>query len=254
MSSENGRFVWYELMTTDPAAARSFYGAVVGWGAMSGQIPGMEYSMFTQGEVPFAGLMELPESARNLGAPPSWVGYIAVASVDATAADVTAQGGAVHVPPTDIPGVGRFAIVADPQGAALAVYTSANPSPPDAPDAPSPIGWHELYANDGDTAFDFYAGVFGWVKKDAMDMGPMGTYQMYGTADKTLGGIMNRPPNVPVPCWTYYFNVGNIDEAASRTRAAGGQILHGPQEVPGGGFVLQCQDPQGAMFALVGSR
>ena len=113
-------------MTTDPAAARSFYGAVVGWGVANGQIPGMEYWMFTHGEAPFA-------------------------SVDATAADVTANGGAVHVPPTDIPNVGRFAIVADPQGAVVAIYRSANPTSAN-PDAPSAVGCHDLYATDGGTA------------------------------------------------------------------------------------------------------
>ncbi len=116
------------------------------------------------------------------------------------------------------------------------------------------MGWHELYASDAASDFDFYAGLFGWQKKDSMDMGEMGVYQVFGTADTTLGGMMNKPPMVPVANWHYYFNVGNIDQAAERVRSAGGQVVLGPQEVPGGSFILMGVDPQGALFALLGSR
>lgn len=256
MSDFTGRFVWYELMTADVAAARDFYSRVVGWDTVDAQMPGMTYWNFTAEGKPFAGLMALPEEARNAGAPPHWMGYVAVPDVDAAAAKATATGGAVHVPPMDIPRIGRFAVVADPFGASIAVFRTshADQDQPAAPDAPGRVGWHELYSDDQGKAFDFYAGLFGWVKKDAMDMGPMGTYQIFGTADTALGGMMNRPPNVPVCCWTYYFNVGNVDQAAERVKSAGGRVLHGPQEVPGGAFVLQCLDPQGAVFALVGTR
>lgn len=256
MSDPNGRFVWYELMTTDLTAARAFYSQVVGWQPTEFQMPDKPYWMFSAGETPVAGLMDQPEDAQKMGAPPSWIGYVAVADADAVAAKVTASGGTVHVPPTDIPGVGRFSVVADPQGATLSLLKSANPDqdqPPQA-DQPGRVGWHELYAGDQASVFDFYAGLFGWEKKDAMDMGEMGVYQMFGTADVTLGGMMTKPPTVPMPYWNYYFNVGNIDEAAERVNAAGGQIVHGPEEVPGGSFILMCTDPQGASFSLVGSR
>jgi len=256
MSDPNGRFVWYELMSTDLAAAREFYGRVVGWQAVDAQMPGMHYWIFRADEKPVAGLMDLPEDARQMGAPPTWIGYVGVPDVDATTAKVTANGGRVYRPPTDIPNVGRFSIVADPQGAVLALFKSANPEQdqPPSQDAKGGVRWHELYAADQASAFDFYAKVFGWEKKDAMDMGEMGTYQIFGTADTMLGGMMNKPPMVPVANWHYYFNVGNIDEAAEHVRSAGGQVVHGPQEVPGGGFVVMGVDPQGALFALMGSR
>ena len=256
MSDFNGRFVWYELMTTDLAAARAFYGEVVGWQVHDAQMPGHDYWMFTAGETPAAGLMTLPEDARKMGAPPHWMGYVDVADVDATASKVTAHGGTVYVPPTDIPNVGRFSVVADPQGASLALFKSASPDQDQPPqqDGQGRVGWHELYAGDQASALDFYAGLFGWEKKDAMDMGEMGTYQMFGIGDTTLGGMMNKPPTMPMAHWNYYFHVGNIDEAAERVKAGGGQIMHGPQEVPGGDFILMGLDPQGAGFALVGSR
>ena len=251
-----GRFVWYELMTTDLPAARAFYGRVVGWNTVDAKMPGMDYWMFAAGEKTVAGAMTLPEEARKMGAPPSWMGYVAVPDVDASAARATAKGGAVHVPPMDIPGVGRFAIIADPQGAAIALFKSSNPAEdePHVLGTPGFVGWHELYADDQATVFPFYAELFGWEKKDAMDMGEMGTYQIFGIGDKSLGGMMNKPPMVPATYWSYYFNVGNIDEAAERVASAGGRILHGPTEVPGGGWILQAMDPQGAAFALLGSR
>jgi predicted enzyme related to lactoylglutathione lyase len=187
---------------------------------------------------------------------PKWIGYVSVADVDAAAVQVRANGGTVHVPPTDIPTVGRFSLVADPHGAPLAVFNSANPEQdlPAAQETPGQVGWNELRTGDLATDFGFYSKLFGWVKKDAMDMGEMGIYQIFGIDDVTLGGMMNKPPTAPVAFWNYYFNVGNIDEATERVRTAGGQITFGPDEVPGGGFILLGIDPQGANFALLGSR
>ena len=256
MPDTNGRFVWYELMTPDPPAARAFYRSVVGWNPVDAKMPGMDYWMFQMGEAQVAGVMELPEQARSMGTPPSWIGYVAVSDVDAAAAQVKAKGGTVHVPPTDIPTVGRFAVAADPHGAVLSLFKSANPDQdlPLEPEKPGHVGWHELHAGDLESDFAFYASLTGWVKKEAMDMGEMGVYQTFGAGDVTLGGMMNKMPNMPVPFWTYYFNVGNIDEAAERVKAAGGQIMFGPEAVPGGSFILHGSDPQGAGFALMGSR
>jgi predicted enzyme related to lactoylglutathione lyase len=256
MPYKQGQFAWYELMTTDLAGARAFYSQVVGWGTTDAQMPGVEYWMFTAGEQPVTGLMTLPEEARNMGTPPSWIGYVAVDDVDATASKITAAGGRIYQGPMDIPNVGRFAVFADPGGGVQAIFKSANPAqdPPFDMRAPGHVGWHELYAGDHTKAFTFYSNLFGWEKKDAMDMGPMGTYQIFGIGDEQIGGMMNKMPEMPVPFWTYYFNVGNIDEAAERLKAAGGQIMNGPIEVPGGGFVLQGMDPQGAGFALFGTR
>jgi predicted enzyme related to lactoylglutathione lyase len=264
MANPRGRFVWYELMTRDLAAARTFYGSVVGWQAIDGQMPGMDYWMFTEGDTPVTGLMNLPDEARNMGTPPSWIGYIAVDDVDASTSMVTANGGRVYRPAADIPNVGRFAIVADPQGAAFALFKSANPEQVQPQDMTEKgrVGWHELYAVDQASVFDFYGRLFGWKKQESMDMGEMGVYQIFGVADEAevglrgnmLGGMMNKPPMLPGAAWGYYFNVGNIDEAAERVKSAGGQIVMGPQDVPGGGFILGCIDPQGAGFSLMGSR
>ena len=149
-------------------------------------------------------------------------------------------------------------MIADPQGAALALFrgTPGGPDqPPSGPGAPpGRIGWHELLATDWEAAFPFYAALFGWRKAEAVDIGPMGTYQLFSAGGAPVGGMFTRPPTVPVPFWLYYITVGGIGAAAGRVTEAGGQILMGPMEVPGGGWILQGLDPQGAVFALLGTR
>lgn len=256
MSSSHGRFVWYELMTTDTTAAEAFYRGVMGWKAQDSGMPDMRYTILSVGDIPMGGLMALPEEARAAGARPAWIGYIAVDDVDATAARVTEAGGAVHHGPDDIPGVGRFAVVADPHGAVFTLFRSTVEGPPPVPCGTlGHAGWRELYAKDGAAAFGFYADLFGWTKTEAFDMGPMGVYQLFATDDGTAsGGMMTKPETVPAPFWLYYFAVDNIDSAMERVQSGGGQILNGPMEVPGGQWIIQCLDPQGVMFALVGPR
>jgi hypothetical protein len=256
MADQKGRFVWYELMAGDTEAAKAFYTKVVGWGTQDGPVPGMAYTMFTIGQTPVGGMMAQPEDARKMGAPPSWIGYVAVDDVDATAERIKRLGGAVHVPPTDIPNVGRFSVVADPQSAVFALFNSPNTCDAPLPERGTPghVGWHELSAADWQKAFAFYSELFGWQKADAMDMGAMGTYQIFSAGGQPVGGMMNKPAMVPVPNWLYYINVADIDAAVDRVKTGGGQILNGPMQVPGGDWIVQGKDPQGAMFALVGQE
>ncbi len=256
MSEIKGKFVWYDLMTSDSKAAESFYRSVVGWDAKDSGMTDRSYTIFSMGPTMVAGLMPIPESARAMGAGPLWTGYIGVDDVDAYAARVKAAGGAIRRAPEDIPGVGRFSVVADPQGATFALFRGLGepPAAAEAGSAPGHIGWHELHAADGSAAFAFYSGLFGWTKAETMDMGPMGIYQMFAAGGAPIGGMMTKPPEIPVPLWLYYFNVADIDAAAERVDQGGGRVAHGPQQVPGGIWIVQCIDPQGGMFALVGQR
>jgi predicted enzyme related to lactoylglutathione lyase len=203
-----------------------------------------------------AGLMAIPPDAKSRGAQPGWNGYVYVDDVDAMTRRAIEAGGSQMHAPTDIPTVGRFSVLADPQGAVFALF---RPLPRDEhvewPPymTPGTIGWHELHAADGASAFDFYGKLFGWKKDEAMDMGPMGTYQLFATSDQPVGGIMtdNR---VPHPYWLYYIAVEAIDAAVERVKAGGGEVLNGPMEVPGGAWVIQGRDPQGAIFALVAPK
>lgn len=254
MSQNQGKFVWYELMTSDIAAAERFYKSVVGWTAKDAGMPDMTYTIFSMGEKMVAGLMTTPEDAK--GMPPAWIGYIYADDVDATARDVAAKGGKVYRQPDDIPGIGRFAVVADPHGAALCLFSSSGEGQPDGDQmAPGRIGWHELMAGDLDSAWSFYSSLFGWEKDQALDMGEMGVYQLFKIDGQTRGGMMTKPKDMPAPpYWAYYFNVEAIDAAVERVEAGGGKVVMGPMEVPGGAWIINGVDPQGAHFALVAPK
>jgi predicted enzyme related to lactoylglutathione lyase len=249
----HGRFVWYELMTTDAAAAAAFYANVLAWSARDASTPDLAYTLFTAGTVPVSGLMDLPEQARKMGATPRWMGYVAVDDVDATADRLERLGGAVYVPPTDS-NIGRISVVADPQTANLALVNGLKSGqPPAEQDEPGRVGWHELLAADWRKAFAFYGELFGWQKADA-ETGSTETYQSFSAGGQMIGGMLTQLAAVPVPFWLYYFNVGDIDAAAERVKTGGGQIFEGPLELPGGGWIARCVDPQGAFFALRGKR
>lgn len=252
MSNTQSTFVWYELMTTDLGAAEAFYRDVVGWTTQDSGMPGPGYTVLVAGGRRIAGAMTLPQEVREAGGRPGWMGYIGVPDVDAAVSKLTGAGGQVHRPADDIPGIGRFAVVADPQGAAFVLFQPfGEPQDPAPPMTPGHVGWHELYAGDGAEAFAFYSGQFGWTKDQAMDMGPMGTYQLFAAGGMPIGGIMTKPAAIPHPYWGFYFTVPEINAAVERVKAGGGQVLNGPMEVPGGAWIIQGLDPQGAAFALV---
>jgi uncharacterized protein len=257
MADSQGKFVWYELMTTDMAGAEKFYRDVVGWGARRQDTPNMPYTIFSMGEPGVAGLMTLPKPAADMGAPPHWTGYISVSDVDAYAKKIPEAGGAIYMPPTDIPGVGRFAVAGDIDGADFVIFKPLEGMM--APDAPmgavGHAGWREFYAGDLEASFAFYSKLFGWTKKEAFDMGPMGKYQLFATGPgDSVGGMMTKPPALPRASWTYYFNVAGLNDALAKVKAGGGTVAHGPNQVPGGTWTAQCFDPQGAMFALASAN
>ncbi|MDB5395052.1 MAG: Glyoxalase/Bleomycin resistance protein/dioxygenase domain [Rhodospirillales bacterium] len=257
MSEPHGKFCWYELMTTNTDAAGTFYKSVLGWNLQDAGHPTMSYTLLKVGDHGIGGMMTLPEEASKGGARPGWMGYIWVRDLEVAVADVKSAGGAIHRPPDDIPGVGRFAVVADPQGAIFILFRHVGnqEAPYVAPGTPGYTGWHELHAGELESAFAFYSGQFGWTKGERFEMGgEMGAYQLFSTGDDQMGGMMNKMPVFPAPFWLYYFNVEDIDAAAARVTGAGGKILMGPHEVPGGSWILQGLDPQDATFALVGPK
>jgi uncharacterized protein len=252
-----GKFSWYELLTTDTGAAAKFYSEVVGWTpqSMSSADDPMHYTLFNTAEGGVAGLMELPPEAKAGGMPPSWVGYVSVDDVDAYAKKFEAAGGSIRRAPDDIPGVGRFAAVGDPQGAHLCLFKPAEGStPPPHADAPGYPGWRELMAGDGPAAVQFYADMFGWEKSTGHDMGPHGVYQLMAYDGQDRMGIMTKPEQMPVPSWGYCFWVDAAGAAAQRVTSAGGTVINGPLPVPGGLWVVQAQDPQGARFSVTSAN
>lgn len=255
MVFRHGRFAWYELMTTDLAAARAFYAAVAGWGVRDASTPDLAYVLFSADTAPIGGLMELPESARKMGATPRWLGYVAVDDPDAAAERIRRLGGTVLVPPTDS-NIGRIAVVADPQTATLALVKGLKPGvPPPVVEAGGSgrVGWHELHAADAPKALAFYGELFGWRKADT-ESGATDAYQLFAAGGQTVGGMFTKRPIEPIPFWLYYFDIGDIDAAAERVKRGGGQVFEGPLELPDGSWIARCADPQGAVFALQGQR
>lgn len=246
-----GRFCWYELMSTDPAGSKSFYTSLHGWTAQAFEGSEMPYDLFMLGETPISGLMALPEEARADGAQTHWLAYVSTPDVDATVDKATGLGGAVDMPPMDIPTVGRLATLRDPQGGMFAVYRPETPIPDE--DGEDPVGtvsWHELATVDYEKAFDFYQALFDWEIMEDMDMGPAGIYRIYGRNGKQLGGIFNKPPEMPVVAWMLYTRVADLDAAVETVKSLGGTVLNGPMDVPGGDRIAQCVDAQGGGFAL----
>ncbi len=241
-------FIWHDLMTNDVEGAKTFYASVLGW-TYSIQPP--DYHLAQVGGGDMGGIMATPAEAKDI--PPFWAGYVFTPDVDATCSAVKSLGGTVCKEPWDIPGILRMAVIADPTGATLNVMQPLmqGERTDHPPGTQGTVGWNELHAGDLDAARDFYAALFGWSKGTALDMGPMGTYQLFQVGGIDVGGMMQKQAGMPMPCWVYYFNVDGIDAAASRVNEGGGKIIMGPHEVPGGQWIINGMDPQGAMFALV---
>jgi predicted enzyme related to lactoylglutathione lyase len=262
MASYDGTFVWYELMTSDAAASEAFYREVIGWRARPAEGAPMPYTIFSAGDDMVAGMMALSPGMLQGGAKAGWIGSIAVSNVDAKIEELRAAGGKVHMGPSDIEKIGRFAIVADPQGVAFVLFdpippAGGIPKPPFA-NSPGHIGWNELRTTVLDPAFDFYAKLFGWTEKGSLDMGPeWGMYRMFGVGagGETIGGMMKQPASVSgEPQWKFYFVVDGIEAAIARLKSAGGQLNDGPHQVPGGAWAAQATDPHGVRFGLTSAQ
>ncbi len=257
MNHRHGTPIWYELMCKDPLAARRFYSTVVGWQIDESPPAGstMDYRMISAGDGLIGGVFTLTADMCQQGASPCWLMYLGVDDVDACVAAITAAGGGVQLAAFDIPNVGRIAMVSDPQGAPFYVMRGASDEKSTAcdPDRAGHGAWHELHAADGATATDFYVAQFGWGKAAGVDMGPMGIYQLFTIEGRELGGIMTDR-SFARPAWLTYFRVDGIERAALRISEAGGRVTLGPMEVPGGNWIVNGIDPEGALFALTGTR
>jgi uncharacterized protein len=254
VTESHGRFSWYELLTTDMEAAGTFYADVMGWGTQDASASGNAYTFFRIGQTPVSGMMNLPEEVKRRGGSQCWIGYVTVNDVDATVARVRQLGGSIHLPPTDVPGVSRAAVVTDPQMTTIALVKWLTPpeEPASAEGKLGRVGWHELLAVDGRNALPFYNALFGW-QNGGVETSAGRDYQLVSVAGQTFGGMFTKPTVVKLPFWLFYFGVGDIDAAVERVKTCGGRILEGPLEVPGG-WIARCEDPQGAMFALMGPR
>jgi predicted enzyme related to lactoylglutathione lyase len=254
LDTDPAYFTWYELITTDVAAAAAFYRDVVGWGTKEASTSGLRYMQFMAGEVATAGLMELPEEGRKQGASPRWMGYVGVHDVNAAADRVRKLGGTVYVPPTDT-NIGRISVLADPYTATFGVIDRQQSTPRRPADdrKPGRVGWHELFAADLKKEVAFYGEVFGWQRAETQ-YHFTDAYLALSAGEHVFAGAFKKGPEEPDPFWLFYFNVEDLDAAAERVSAGGGLVSCNDEELPSGLWVAHCSDPQGAAFALQGKR
>ena len=247
----HGQFIWYELTTPDVDGAQKFYPRFTGWGTLPFDA---EYMMWTTEGVPFAGLSRLPEAMATEGVPPNWLAYVEADDVDLTVKKAEAIGAKLVTGPGDIPGAGRYAVLADPQGAMFGVYKSTNPLGGGAWDGIPVLGrfsWHELMTNDSNKALDFYCALFDWEKQGVMDMGEGMMYHMVGKAGEMYGGVFDTPKEMAgmSPFWLLYINVADVGKAVKTAKKAGATIQRPQMDIPGGSIAI-LGDPQGAGFAV----
>ncbi|EAU42870.1 hypothetical protein FP2506_08511 [Fulvimarina pelagi HTCC2506] len=248
--------IWYELLTSDQNAAQTYYAPILGWTISKPDMgpPGVDYRICAVGDSMIAGIMKLPDEAPM---PPAWAVYFGVDDVDRTTAKAQSLGASVHMPPMDIPNVGRFAFLADPQGAVFYVMRGFSDEASQAfePQSSGHCSWNELVTSDQTAALDFYNKLFGWEKLGVMPMGEMGDYTFIGAAGTRIGAMMTARDPAARPFWNFAFTVDDIDKAKDAVEAGGGTITHGPVELPeDSGWLIQSNDPQGAKLMYSGPR
>lgn len=255
MPTPYGLPIWYDLITTDAAAATAFYGSVVGWGSAAMPMPGggNPYHIWQAEETGIGGMIEMAEPPTG---GPIWLAYFNVADVDAGMARNIEAGGRTLMGPMDLPEVGRFALIEDPQGAPFYLMRP-DPAMGDTAttsfsrDLPMRCAWNELTTRDTATALPFYQSLLGLASTEVLAMGEMGDYCFLDVGETRIGAMMNRSmPEQPVR-WAFYFRVPDADAAAKQVEDGGGAVLHGPMEVPGGERVVIARDPQGAVVGFV---
>lgn len=241
-----GRFVWHDLMTPNPAGAHEFYGKTVGWKQQAwDQDP--SYQMFAAPSGPIGGSIEARAQT------PHWLAYIGTPDLDAAVATATSLGARVLHPAESLPNGGRYASLADPQGAVFGVYSSNADLGPETAPKLGEFSWHELATSVAPgVAFPFYAELFGWDEITQYDMGPMGLYLIFGRNGRQLGGIYDQSAQGKPGSayWLGYVSVDDLEGAVERAKGARGSVLTGPMDVPGGDRIAQLMDPHGAFFAL----
>jgi len=260
-----GRPIWYELMTPDARSVAPFYRAVLGWTIPDNgtKLPtGSEYRMISRADGGAAGgLLTLTRDMQSGGAQPGWLPYFHVDDVDKAVASAAKLGGKTWMPPQDVPGAGRIAMLSDPQGAPF--YAMKPTPPPGRPDAESDLfdvkksghcRWNELVTSDALAAGPFYKSLLGWSIDEKMSMGSAGDYLFIDCAKTRIGAIGPMIKQAATPFWLLYFGVDNIARAHAAATKSGGKVVRETSQIPGGEYTFVATDPAGGLVAFVGPR
>ena len=235
-----GTFVWHENVSADPEAALSFYSELFGWEVEVFKPGEMDYAMIKSAGQTHGGFPPAPE-----GVPNHWLGHVCVEKVDETVEKAKAAGGTVVHGPMGIPEVGRFAVIADPQGAVVSAYEPAGEGPASA----GVFVWDELGTQDVEAAERFYGDVFGWT---SVDMGAeYGGYRIFQLGETRAAGMMKLPDPAAPSGWAPYVAVEDADATVAKAKELGGSALLEPMDVPNVGRIAYLRDPQGAVFGIL---
>jgi predicted enzyme related to lactoylglutathione lyase len=247
-SHSPGTFSWTDLATTDTEGAKRFYTGLFGWDIDDRPIPGDGvYTMLLRDDKEVAALFEGQE-----GMPTAWSSYVTVESADAAAAKAMDLGGTLMAESFDVMEAGRMAVIQDPTGAVVSVWEPHGSIGAQLVNVPGAITLNQLNTSDPESAQRFYDGLFGW-RTEEMPGGDQPYWGIYN-GDRVNGGMMQLPADAPAPPhWLVYFGSADVDADAARIGDAGGQVMVPPLDVPGG-RILVAQDPQGAVFGLLGGR
>jgi predicted enzyme related to lactoylglutathione lyase len=251
MEPKTGSFAWLELGTTDRKAAKDFYSHLFGWTSEDMAMgPDMTYTIFRIGGGDVAGAYQLMKEQLDMHVPPNWILYVKVVNADESAAKAVKLGGKQIVAPSDIPNVGRFAVIQDPTGAFISIF---QPGRHRGTTVFGDIGapcWADLNTTDPEKASKFYAGWLGWTFETGKD-GYRHIVNGTGSEDM-IGGIppqMHAPPGTPSH-WMCYFSVADCHASAAKATQLGARTLMPATLMPDVGTIAVLADPQSAAFAL----
>jgi uncharacterized protein len=247
MSHHPGKFAWFEHLSNDPAKAQRFYEALFGWKVATVAGAGRRYDMIENAGEGIGGFLQAPA-----GVPNHWVGYLSVGDVDTSFDAALAAGAKSYMPPRDFPGAGRGATIADPAGAVVSLWRSAQGDREDrAQAAPGDWVWNELLTPDVAGSLAFYESVFGFTHEE-MKTGPQSTYYVLKGPDGIgRAGLMKAPHADTPPMWLPYVSVEEADATAARVAPLGGKLTMPPQDVPTVGRLATLVDPLGAWIAVI---
>ena len=243
-----GRVVWHDLVTPDLDVARRFYGPLFGWQFEDrGSLGRVEYVLARLNGRPVAGFARARSFTINTT---QWVSYFSVPDVDSAAARVGASGGRVYLRPTDVPGRGRAALMADPQGAVFAVLHATGGDPLDAVGPINGFLWHELWTVDTASAARWYGSLMGYEASGRRLANVAGTYTLFRRDGIPRAGMLRIPVADVRPNWLPTVRVADIAAVVANATALGGRVILAPRPELRKGTVAIIQDPNGAALTV----